>query len=93
MGYNRYRGNTGRVEYVESPGNSPPPSPPGLRPQRQTASPMPSGSFSGLGDALSRAFLGRLETEDLLVAAVLYLAYRSSGDTELLIALGAYLFL
>ena len=37
--------------------------------------------------------LGRLEAEDWLVIAILYLAYRSSGDWEMLAALGAYLFL
>ena len=34
----------------------------------------------------------RLETEDLLVLAILWLLYRESGDWELLIALGAYYF-
>ena len=36
--------------------------------------------------------LSLLETEDLLVLAVLWLLYRDSGDKELLIALAAYLF-
>ena len=90
MGYNRYRGNGGMVEYVDTPresGGSPlPPVPP-------RGSSAPPGLPPGLGDALSRVFLGNLETEDLLVAAILYLAYRSSGDLEMLLALGAYLFL
>lgn len=92
MGYNRYRGNSGMVEYVATPresGGGPPPA----VPFRGDAAPLPPGLPPGLGDALSRAFLGSLETEDLLVAAILYLAYRSSGDIEMLIALGAYLFL
>ena len=92
MGYNRYRGNNGMIEYVATPreGDSPPPSPPSLKREIPSA---PMGLPPGLGDALSRAFLGNLETEDLLVAAILYLAYRSSGDIEMLMALGAYLFL
>lgn len=48
------------------------------------------GSLDGV---LSKLDPGRLETEDLLILAVLYLLYRESGDTELLIALGAFLFL
>ena len=36
---------------------------------------------------------GRWETEDLLVAGLLYLLYRESGDRELLMAILAYLFL
>lgn len=47
----------------------------------------------GLDGILSRLDPGRLETEDLLVLAVLWLLYRESGDKELLIAMGAYLFL
>lgn len=91
MGYNRYRGNTGRVEYVDLPDGAPAPPVPASR--ARSAALLPAGLPAGLGNALSQAFLGNLETEDLLVAAILYLAYRSTGDTELLIALGAYLFL
>ena len=47
----------------------------------------------GLDGILSRLDPSRLETEDLLVLAVLWLLYRESGDRELLIAMGAYLFL
>jgi len=43
---------------------------------------------------LPRSLFGRgIDTEDWLVAAVLYLAYRSSGESELLIALLAYMLL
>ena len=91
MGYNRYRGNSGLSEYVETPRDGIPAPPPPV--SRREAPSLPVGLPPGLGDALSRAFLGNLETEDLLVAAILYLAYRSSGDIEMLIALGAYLFL
>lgn len=47
----------------------------------------------GLEHILSRLDPGKLETEDLLVLAILWLLYRDSGDKELLIAMGAYLFL
>ena len=48
------------------------------------------GKDSGI---LSGKWLNELETEDLLLMAILYLMYRESGDTELLIILGAMLFL
>lgn len=51
------------------------------------------GIRSSLDGILSRLDPGRLETEDLLVLAILWLLYRDSGDRELLIAMGAYLFL
>lgn len=47
----------------------------------------------GLDGILSRLDPSRLATEDLLVLAVLWLLYRESGDRELLIAMGVYLFL
>lgn len=60
-----------------------------------------SGGVRQMGEGLSKG-LGRLlpgtldelralETEDLLLLAVLYLMYRESGDTELLIIMGAML--
>ncbi len=49
--------------------------------------------MGGLDGILARLDPGRLETEDLLVLAILWLLYRESGDRELLIAMGAYLFL
>ncbi len=100
MAYNRYRGGNGPAQRVETPPEPeelrppsplPPPGPPELpvppAPARQEPPPPPPsrGPLSGV--------LGRLETEDWLVIAILYLAYRSSGDWEMLAALGAYLFL
>ncbi len=41
----------------------------------------------------SRLDPGKWEAEDLLVAGILYLLYRESGDGELLTAILAYLFL
>ena len=37
--------------------------------------------------------LGKLETEDFILLLILYLMYRDSGDTELLIIMGALLFM
>jgi hypothetical protein len=48
------------------------------------------GFFKNLGLNIS---LGSLETEDIILMLILYLMYRESGDIELLIALGAMLFL
>ena len=84
MAYNRYRGGNGRPERVETPGPEPrnrvsPLPPSGGAPPRRAARPVPAAH--------------RLDTEDWLVIAILYLAYRSSGDWEMLAALGAYLFM
>ena len=57
----------------------------------------PPGPGPGLSGELGKLFgkLGSLslETEDLLLMAVLYLMYRESGDRELLIMIGALLFI
>ena len=90
MAYNRYQGSTGRARRVETePESVPSPLPPPIvTPEDTSPTPPPvyrAGPLNGV--------LGRLETEDWLVIAILYLAYRSSGDWEMLLALGAYLFL
>lgn len=46
--------------------------------------------LGGLGGNLNRR-LGGLDSEDLLLLAVVYLMYRESGDTQLLIVLAALL--
>ena len=59
----------------------------------------PSGSLLGLGGELGGFFqklglkfnLAELEMEDYILMLILFLMYRESGDTELLIALGAML--
>ena len=57
----------------------------------------PPGPGPGLSGELGKLFgkLGSLslETEDLLLMAVLYLMYRESGDRELLIMMGSLLFI
>ena len=70
---------------MRPPSPLPPPEPPVPSDPTPPPPPPPRGPLSGV--------LGRLETEDWLVIAILYLAYRSSGDWEMLAALGAYLFL
>ena len=88
---NRYHGNTGRVERIpEPPRRRPPPQnerPPRPEPGRGGQDPL------GLSALLRRFSLSSLEPEDLLLLLVVYLLYRESGDRELLIALGALLFL
>ena len=92
--YNRYQGNTGRVERVE---DTPPGG--GLRPPagpapRERRPPGPLSGLSGeLGRLLGRLNPARLETEDYLLLVILYLLYRESGDTEFLYAIIGYLLL
>ena len=103
MAYNRYMGN-GRV--VRMPDAPPPPASrnaPAGQPLSQAKAQEPpmkkrSGSLfpefsGGLEGLLSKLKKPEWETEDLLLALILYLAYRESGDKELLIILGAMLFL
>lgn len=92
--YNRYHGNSGFVERVDEAepsrpaGEAPPPrrpTPPSAE-ERRPPSPL-SGLSSELSRLLGRLSPFRLETEDLLLAAILYLLYRESHDTEFLFAL------
>ena len=83
MGYKRYEGNTGRYRYMETQEESAISSPPLTAPL--SPPPRPGPGRRPIGPELDR--------EDWLVLAVLWLLYRSSGDRELLIALGAYLIL
>ena len=100
--YNRYYGNSGRVERVAGPeprhvpphaGPRPGPHPPRPGPPPEERPPGPPDGLSGLFErVLRRVSPGRLETEDLLLVAVLYLLYRECGDREFLLAIAAYLF-
>ena len=80
---NRYEGNTGRVVRLMEAGDRlpPPPFPP----------PPPPRPGPPRADPLSRLFsgLGELESGDLLMLLILFLLYRESGDTELLLIMAA----
>ena len=83
--YKRYQGNSGRVTRVDEeprrPVLPPPPPPPGPRPPRRP----------GLPELLGGLLPGGQEwdTEDLILLLILYLMYRESGDSDLLVILGA----
>ena len=101
---NRYQGNSGRMVRVEETPPSRPmpeheierparPSPPQNphRMQQGSASPL-AGALGGIGEKLTKLIptdLGQLETEDIILLLILYLMYRESGDSELLIIMGA----
>ena len=97
--YNRYQGNTGRMVRVDDKGH-PHPSPPApARPQPPAghhpgvpARPGPCPQRQpGLMEQLGRLIpnnLGELETEDIILLLILYLMYRESGDSELLMIMG-----
>lgn len=84
---NRWQGNTGKVVRIEEPSDrerrdtpdrsAPPPSAAGSAPPPF----LPAGLFSG--------GFPELETEDIILLLILYLLYRESGDSELLIIMGA----
>ena len=90
--YNRYQGNSGRVERVpDAPQPETPPPPPARAGGNNTP---PRGCpGGGLQQLLQKFSLADLESEDLLLILVLYLMYRESGDKELLFILGGMLFL
>ena len=86
---NRWQGNTGKVERINeaflhpSPPSNPPPLPAPPPVQRQKG-----GMLDGIGRLLP-GISEPLDSEDLLLLLILYLLYRESGDTELLIIMGA----
>ena len=96
---NRYQGNSGRVERFPESGEerrAPPREqiprrqpPPPVRPK--PPEPAPGGLLYGIGDIgrLVPDKIGELETEDIILLLILYLMYRESGDSELLIIMGA----
>lgn len=64
--------------------------PRGSRAERPAGGPKPSFPFD-LGAILQKTEAAGLETDDLLMALILYLMYRESGDVDLLIMLGVML--
>lgn len=98
---NRWQGNTGRVQRFPERSDRLPEKPvpkPGFgeihAPHKPAPAPMPSrqrGLFSGL-ESLKKLIPGKtedLETEDIILLLILYLMYRESGDSELLMIMGA----
>lgn len=91
---NRWDGNSGRVQrFPESRDRAPKPAatqkPP--VPQHMPAPKKPGGLLSGL-ESLKKLIPGgpqELETEDIILLLILYLMYRESGDSELLMIMGA----
>ena len=87
--YKRYQGNSGKVVWVEdTPRPSPPPQPqdPARRPPPGGAAQRRPAPRPPVGLRLTEM---DLETEDLLLLLILYLLYRESGDSELLMIIGA----
>ena len=84
--YNRYKGNGSVPERIPEPERKMPPAT--ASPQRKNVPQKPGGFLSSLPKKAAE-----LESEDLLLVLILYLMYRESGDKELLIILGAMLFL
>jgi len=91
--YKVYRGGGGEPRRVEDRRPQPPPPPPPGAP----FSPRPSEGFAEPVRQAIESLLGRmtgeLETEDLLLLLILYLLYRESGDTQMLLVMGAMLLL
>ena len=81
---NRYQGNTGRVVRIDD--GQPKPAPPPMQPKPPEKK--PPGIFDKLTQLVPGS-LGELETEDIILLLILYLMYRESGDSELLIIMGA----
>lgn len=94
---NRYQGNSGRMTRYEEnseaqssiqpqqiqplPANPVPPK----MPQRAQS---PFAQLEGLSRMLPEK-IGELESEDIILILILYLMYRESGDSDLLIIMGA----
>lgn len=89
---NRWQGNSGRVvRYDDSPAPDVP-----IRnsvPQKSAGrnisgrNPAPLSELSKLTQLLPDR-IGELETEDIILLLILYLMYRESGDSELLVIMG-----
>ena len=88
MGMNRYNAATGKREHISEPERFPPEKrePPRREIRR-------GGNGMDLSAILNRLSPQRMEQEDLILMLILFLLWRESGDRELLIALGAFLFL
>ncbi len=100
---NRYQGNSGRVTRYNEPGERQSAQQPQrqrapnsgamtgrpMPPQKQTRQTQSVlGGLNDLGKLLPEK-IGELEVEDLILLLILYLMYRESGDSDLLIIMGA----
>ena len=70
-----------------------PPAPAGETPARPDRGPrkQPEGLSGAVGALMKKLESVNMETDDLIMALILYLMYRESGDKDLLIMLGAML--
>lgn len=91
---NRWQGNSGRVvRYDDNPAPAPDVPIRNSVPQRSTGrnisdrNPAPLSELARLTQLLPDR-LGELETEDIILLLILYLMYRESGDSELLVIMG-----
>ena len=84
MEMTRYNAATGKREHILEPEHLPPEKREPPRPK--------TGRGGDLNAILNRLSPQRLEQEDLILMLILFLLWRESGDQELLIALGAFLF-
>lgn len=94
---NRWQGNSGRVQRLPEHGDRIPERAQPYSPDSKHRSPpyqpskRPGSIFSGL-EGLKKLLPQKaeeLETEDIILLLILYLMYRESGDSELLMIMGA----
>lgn len=85
---NRYDGNSGRVfRYSEAEDTAPRHKPQAMpKPQKPLTAQL--DGLSNLGRLIPER-IGQLENEDLILLLILYLMYKESGDSDLLIIMGA----
>lgn len=93
--YNRYQGNSGKVERIhdtpqqpqKQQQNSRPAMVPANRPKPPSTQ-VDGGLANTFQNLLQKFSFADMETEDLLLILILYLMYKESGDKELLFILG-----
>lgn len=89
--YNRYQGNSGKVERIHDapqPERRPQPAMVPVNRPKPPSAQAGGGLANTLQNLLQKFSLADLETEDLLLVLILYLMYKESGDKELLFILG-----
>ena len=100
---NRWQGNSGQVQRLPEKSDrpreqprpaaaQPGPKPPPQRPAQPHYQPRKSSGLLSALDGLKNLIPAKaeeLETEDIILLLILYLMYRESGDSELLMIMGA----